>query len=422
MKRRIQDAFPPVDQSFERSMDAAFVRIRKEGHRRYGALPRRAILVFAVLGILLLTTTVGFATGLIQSVFFRMQEDGFAGMHTTDYEALSSMNSVNSSRQTVDFSEELSAVFSLEQSYYNGEQLILGWSYAGPEDVEFYEKGDERFEEVERVDAGTDIESIFGKETVNAIYEKIVKDQWAGLFWYDVWMGDGVWLAGIQSQETGWDGSVTQHENTRLYPAAERIWYRLGEEGRYYECETPLPDAARNQQTLRILCKVYLQPRWVCFEGEVGNVAEYAGMGDVMAQEICFDIPLSGKYEEKIFECEAEFPGHTALVSVHTTPIYARLEVINYMPDEWKEAWEKHEGYYMPPMNLEEDCCFTYEVWVKKGEEMQLVCDQLDLIDSIERHDGQFVITDGTTEIVLRPVYANTGACADEDVVISIAE
>ena len=58
MKRKWKDAFPPVDESFERSMDCAFEVIRKEKIMRNRTAIRRTILIAAVLVVM--TTAITF--------------------------------------------------------------------------------------------------------------------------------------------------------------------------------------------------------------------------------------------------------------------------------------------------------------------------------------------------------------------------
>lgn len=419
MKRRMKDAFPPVDLSFERSMNLAFDAIRKEKPMRNRKNVRRTALLAAIL--VLLATAVGFATNFFQSTFFRMRMDGFAGNPTADYEKLDGMADSQGSSQTAVFSGATAEV-ALEQSYYNGEQLILGWTFKGPDTVEFYEKGDPRFAEVHSTGdvEEIDIQQRFSAETVDAIYNKVVQDHWAGVFWYEVWLDDGVWIPDAASRETGWDGSEMEADDTRLYSAVERTWNRIGAGQRYYECETPLPQIARNQQTLRILCRVYMCPTWLCYEGEIGNVRASVGYGETEMREVFFDVPLSGKYEEKSSAVDAEFPNHSAAISIRTTSIYAQIDIAASIPEAWKQAWAKHEGGYAPPMNLDADCAFNYEVWARCGEETKQVLDMLDEIDGIENFTGRFVLPNGATELILRPVYANTGTHAGEEIVLPI--
>ena len=429
MKKEWKNAFPPVDESFKRSMDRAFVAIRKERNMRYRTTIRRTVLIAAVLVVM--TTAIGFATGLFQSAFSRMKIDGFAGYPTTDYDKLDTLADSDASRQRVTFSDGVNADFSLEQSYYNGEQLVLGWTYKGPETVEFFEKGDKRFSEVHPIERetivdghvqieydGINVEEHFSPEVTSKIYDCVVEKHWAGLFWYDVWMSDGVWLPGVPSHETFWDGTPIDEENTRLYSAAERNWNKVGAGQRYYECETPLPEEAQDQQSLRIMCKVYMRPTWMCFDGEIGNVKSFIGYGETEVHEIFFDIPLTNEYEKKTYQAEAAFPNHAAIVTINVTPIYAQIDVANHIPEAWRQAWADYEGYYVPPLNLEEDCAFNYEVWTECDGQTERVLDLLEDINGIEEFSEQFVIPDGASAIILRPIYANTGVHYDEELKI----
>ena len=62
MNRRINDAFPPVDASFERRMERAFQAIREENDMRKFKKAHRIAAIAAIL--ILMTTAIGFATGL----------------------------------------------------------------------------------------------------------------------------------------------------------------------------------------------------------------------------------------------------------------------------------------------------------------------------------------------------------------------
>ena len=430
MNRRMNDAFPPVDTSFERRMERAFQVIREENDMRKFKNARRIAVIAAIL--ILTTTAIGFATGLFQSAFSRMQTEGYAGSPQTDYEKLDGMANRQASSQTIQFSGT-SAELTLEQSYYNGEQLAIGWMLKSGGAIEFFEKDDPRFAQAhptqwtETIDGveqicveNIDAEQRFSPETLGAIRDRIEDAHWAGVFWYDVWMGDGVWIPDAPSHETGWDGSTIESDVTRLQPAADRRWEQVGASQRYFECETPLPAAARDQQTLQIECNVYMRPTWLCYEGEIGNLQTYIGYGEKETRTVRFEIPRDGDYQETTYRQTAVFPNHTADISIWTTPIYAQISIENHIPEAWRQAWAKHDGYYVPPLNLDADCAFNYEIWVRRDGEMYLALDLLDDPGGIERLRGQFVIPDDASEIILRPVYANTGAHADEDVVLEV--
>ena len=430
MNRRINDAFPPVDASFERRMERAFQAIREENDMRKFKKAHRIAAIAAIL--ILMTTAIGFATGLFQSAFSRMQTEGYAGSPQTDYEKLDGMANRQASSQTIQFSGA-PAELTLEQSYYNGEQLAIGWMLKSDGAVEFFEKDDPRFAQAhptqwtETIDGveqicveNIDAEQRFSPETLDAIRDWIADGHWAGIFWYDVWMGDGIWIPDAPSQETGWDGSAIESDVTRLQPATDRRWERVGASQRYFECETPLPAAARDQQTLQIECSVYMRPTWLCYEGEIGNLQTYIGYGETETRTVRFEIPRGGDYQERTYQQTVVFPNHTADISIRTTPIYTQISIENHIPEVWQQAWAKHDGYYVPPLNLDADCAFNYEIWVRRDGEMYMALDLLNDPDGIERLSGQFVIPDGASEIILRPIYANTGTHADEDVVLEV--
>ena len=429
---QLQNAFPPVEERFERSMQRAFKRLREEENMKHRISTRRIVLLAAA--FVLLIAAAGLAAGVIRSAFSRMTCDGYAGDPQTDYEELDRLAQLVPSEQTVSFSGNVSAEFSLEQSYYNGEQLVLGLRYRGPETVEFFERGDPRFAEVHpaeetfEVDGYTtyqseviDLERHFSGEVVQEVYDRVINENWAGMFWYELWLGDGVYIPDVSSTQQFWDGSTSEIEHTRLSPHEDRDWNVIGSGQRYIEFETPLPDAARNQESLELMCKLYLRPTWFIYEGEPGNVECYIGYGETEVRELRFELFRNDEYAEESIQAEAEFPNHKASVIVKTTPIYVQVELENHLPEKWMQAWTEHAGYYVPPLNLDADLAFNYEVYADCGGAGFIeVLGGLENVDGVCRLTGRFILPKGTKAIILRPVYANSGAHPEEDVRIDL--
>lgn len=431
-KMNLCDAFPPVDERFERSIEHALTSIRgqRKNVRRAGRL-YRAILVAAMLVILL--AAAAFASSIIRSASTRMISEGLAGDPITDYEKVGELARIDSNEQSVVFDSGSQARVSLEQAYYNGEQLILGLGYAGSDMVEFYERGDTRFQEVHPREIRTtvdgkasiqlediDLERHFQPDIVAALFERLDEAGWAGLFWQEVWLGDGIYIPNLPSEEQFWDGTRTSLPHTRLWAVTDRDWNVVGAGQRYIEIQSPLPAAIRNQEVLRIMIEVYSRSTWCYCEGTAEAKEIYIGYGDTEVREVEFEIPLNGAYSEKTYRAEMEFPNHTASVSMVATPVYAQMDITNHMPTSWIEAWAEHEGKYVLPLNLREDVAFDYRILIERDGIAKPVSVVLDGGGEIENLTGRFVIPDGATAIVIRPVYANSGEHPDEDVRIEL--
>lgn len=107
------------------------------------AEPRGATLLLVAL------TATGFATGTLQSIFTGIGGRWSEPPSASDYAHLDAAAIQDVFEQILNFDSGARAALRLEQSYYNGEQLALGWSLQ-PEGnfAWFYDTGDARYADV----------------------------------------------------------------------------------------------------------------------------------------------------------------------------------------------------------------------------------------------------------------------------------
>ena len=122
---RLADAYSAPDPRFRTATLRALNQIRARNVRRGTSIPLRAALIAAAL--LLALTAIGFASGTFQSIFTYMTHAWTDGP-TTDYAHLEETATRDVFRQSLNFANGARATVTLEQSYYNGEQLAMGWS------------------------------------------------------------------------------------------------------------------------------------------------------------------------------------------------------------------------------------------------------------------------------------------------------
>ncbi|MBQ9952048.1 MAG: hypothetical protein IJO98_07910, partial [Clostridia bacterium] len=195
-------------------------------------------------------------------------------------------------------------------------------------------------------------------------------------------------------------------------PEMDCRWNENGVELLYEEYETPLPEAARDQDRLKIGRKVSAQMCWLIVEGD----QVYMGQKAAERAELVFEIRRSEAYSEKAYHSNAEFESFSAKFDLNLTPIKAEFSVKNQVSDEWKTIWGGYEGYLHVPLNLEDDVIFDYEIWVD-GSRIHFEESSYEGVKGIE---GWFLLPENAQQVAFRPVYANSGAHSDEDVIIKL--
>jgi len=395
-----------ADPAFRQKLEGRIEEMQKK--RKQGWMPRTAIVVLAAMVAL---TTVGFASGAFRSIFSGMT-GLFENGPTADYAHMETAANTNVFAQTVTFESGVTAQVSLEQSYYNGRQLATGWSLAVDDaKVEFLDKGDERAAASEENVVAIDLEDKLGAEKAAEFLRRVEEEGWAGAVWYECYLGDSTYLADF-AKVVGDDGLEHASDEALFLPETDADWQEGGMILCYDEFETPLPVAAQDKERLNIGRKVFCRQCWLIVDGD----KVYTGMDSAEYIELSFEIERSEGYEETIYEIEAQFPNHSAKISLTRTPIRAEFIVDNQISDEWKAIWDEYDGYLHAPLNLEQDVVFDYEIWVD-GE---MVSCQTDRFRGAEGMSGWFVLPSDAKNVVFRPVYANSGVNSEDTAVIEL--
>lgn len=395
------------DPAFRRRLEERMENMR--GRNRKSVAFRTAIVVLAAM---LALTAVGFATGAFQSVFGRMKEF-YAKSPSSDYEHMEQMANSSAEMQTVRFESDVEAKVGIAQSYYNGKQLALGWVYATDGTKgDFFDRADAPSNLGEDMADMVNIPDLIGVSNFEQFQTKLDADGWAGFEWFSCYPGDHVYLADAQ-KTIGADGYEHVSDDALFYPETSASW---NEEGGlnvvYEEFETPLPGAAQDQDPLTIARKMYCQRCWVIADGD----KVYTGREPAERIELTFGIVRSEDYAQTEYAAEAQFRNHTATIQLTRTPIRAEFSVKNVVSDEWKEIWSAYGGYLHAPLNLAEDLIFDYEILVDGKK----VIFDTDSFEGVEGMNGWFLLPTDAKQVAFRPVYANTGANAAEDVVIDL--
>lgn len=271
---------------------------------------------------------------------------------------------------------------------------------------------DKRVAAAEENVLSVDLEEKLGAENAAEFERRFAADGWVGAAWYECYLGDQTYLAGFE-KVVGDDGLEHAPDEALLIPETDCDWRQEGVMLSYDEFETPLPEAVQDKESLTIARKVFCQMCWLIADGD----KVYTGRGDAEHIELTFEIARSEDYVEMVYVNDAQFPKHTAAIELTCTPIRAEFTVTNQVSDEWKAIWDGYGGYLHAPLNLAKDVIFDYEILVD-GE--QVYCDET-TFKGVEGKSGFFLLPTDAKQVTFRPVYANTAAHTDEDVVIDLA-
>ena len=403
---------------------------RRLEERLYHKRRARPVRIAAVLAAMLLAlAAVGAAAGMFDSLFGRMEREGFAGTPGTDYAELEQRSDRTTQTQTAQFAGGERAELSLEQSYYNGEQLMLGWSCRGLDAPRFLEAGAPELSEMKPTSGTSEdgdyivavnIESQLDAQTLAEFQRRFKENGWAAVEWTDAYMGDGVWLEGVPSEEqNAWTGETGRFEDTRIGMTRRRDWEEEGVLRAYEEAETPLPDAARSSESLNLKRMVYVQKRWYMVDAD----GEYFGEGDAQSETLRFTVRRNDEYQGQSFSVHAKRADYSVDFELTATPLGARLKVRQQSCAQWREVYADYDGKLRWPLNLSEDLVFDYEIWADDGENQTLLCEELPLDRCeglLEDGEGALALPDNAQRLIFRPIRANSGPDASEDVVLEL--
>lgn len=399
------DAIVP-DRRFRRQLEERISEMNK-GRKKVG----RPVCAAIVLAVMLMLTAAGLATGVFHSIFSRMQEE-----ETMDYAHMDAVSEKDLYSKKIRFDCGAEAEVRLEQSYYNGMQLALGWAVGDVVSrAEIIEGNDARAAQIERTEVYLDLSARVGEEMAKAFYERRNNEGWAGIAWYDVYLSDQVYLAGAPLDE-GDDGRMHVAGSALFYPETTRTWEENGLRLSYEDYETPLPEDAQERQSVGIARKISAMPMWY-IENEDGA---FIGYGEAERIEISFEVPRSEDFQERTHTAERTYDCYSAEVTLSETPIKAELAVENKVCEEWEQIWDGYSGYLNVPLGLSEDVVFDYEVWTDDGSGPVKAQHHNDKYSGVHGLSGWFSMPEGTKRVIFRPVYANTGTNEQNDIIIEL--
>lgn len=376
--------------------------------RRHGKRKIPAAVVVALIALLILATGAMAASGALTTIFQQ-----FLTRRSLNYARLDQSAAENVLVETLAFANGGKAVVRLEQSYYNGEQLALGWSLrSDPQELHFLER--------DMLPAGCAATPASGFpswvcDEARAEFDRLYSENgWACVSYLQCYM-DSELYAFDESQPVP---APEDADDFNLLGWTARSSTSWDEDGADYFIETltrePLPDALRNRETLSLTHYVY----GVCYYYYRDETGLYHMTGPKQCIPVTATVRKTDTYESRELHFSAEFPHHTAEITLTLSPIQAKIVIENAVDPRWMDVYNTcGANGFTPPLNLEEDIIWDYRI-LADGKPLAGTFTSF----GVTGKETAFMLPAGVDSIIIRPVYANTGEHPDEDVVLSLTE
>lgn len=359
-------------------------------------MKRKISLSLAVaLAALAVMVGVAFATGVAQSIIQGMKIL-YDGEDESKYEAIDEI--AQSPMSTRALPEVEDGRLMLHQSYYDGEQIILSYSLTGNNRADFgFGPGHEKFSELQPTDGlMIDFERELTPEDYQTMQSKLASEGRVGFIVKDMYVGDHLRLA---------DGTDLPERNDIQI-----------EHGYYYaQLAQPLPEAARNVESLDIAFRVK-QSTTYYYRDQTG---EYYLFEPVRNDDIVFTVPRSteeiawydGGYSDSVYEAQAE---------VKVSPINVWVKIAMTVPEIWDLDWNSIDELRAQGID------YLYDYQLVADGEVYPIHLQEDWTDSTEAsthvtYQGECAVAlEDVKNLSLRPVYALRGEAEEEEISLII--
>ena len=392
-----------MSKRFREAVDREFIdmRVRPELLRRilnqtverevvFIMKKRTAIITIALITIMLLTG-VGFATGVVQSIISNMK-GMIENEDAAKYEALETLAANPAHTQSL--SQISGARFTLSQSYYDGEQIILGYSLDGLSPSADFNFGptSEHFDDMENTTQGNTVLMLnladeLTEDEYNQFTTMLAQNGSAGVIYYNTYIGDHLYLA---------DGTELPGNNQTEV-----------DNGVYLEVMRPLPDEAKDKPALEIAINV---KRTKCFYYQ-DAMGSYYLFERPKEERVMFSIPRS---TDEIQWCSGSFASdsYSTAAILMMSPINVWVDISMITTSEWETVDElRQKGI---------DMIYAYDLVVNGVSHETLLLDRCE-DENLRAFEGECTFdVSNCEELRLRPLYSIQGEVPEEDIVFGL--
>lgn len=394
-KERYTQAFDRVQASqalIERTKREVYAMANQKQKRQ----ARFSVALIAAIILTVALASVALASGWLGSVFSTMS-GRYPNGDRSDYQALETLAERNGKAESFTFSDGSSVTLQLNETYFDGEQLIAGFTLQSNASAQMLAQDSETFQRMQAYQPET--RPLNDEETLRTLLPGTLYDAFMAEFTregracaevWSLYMGDGVSVNGRYLSPEMDDGGV----------------FEDGTQWRYIEFERPLPEEIRTQNELTLSARVYGQ-RETVYMDENGLKVDYG----VEAREH-FDAEWVVRRTEadiRSYHASASGSDYTSEIELSVSPVNARLTIETKVSEAWQAAeYDEYGG--------RDGIDFLY-MWEIYADSAKLDAD----IETASRYGEAATFSIGGAEtITLCPVYVISGEHPDEDVVIHL--
>ena len=323
-KERYTQAFDRVQASqalIERTKREVYAMANQKQKRR----ARFSVALIAAIILTVALASVALASGWFGSVFSTMS-GRYPNGDRSDYQALETLAERNGKAESFTFSDGSSVTLQLNETYFDGEQLIAGFTLQSNASSQMLAQDSETFQRMQAYQPET--RPLNDEETLRTLLPGTLYDAFMAEFTregracaevWSLYMGDGVSVNGRYLSPEMDDGGV----------------FEDGTQWRYIEFERPLPEEIRTQNELTLSARVYGQ-RETVYMDENGLKVDYG----VEAREH-FDAEWVVRRTEadiRSYHASASGSDYTSEIELSVSPVNARLTIETKVSEAWQAA------------------------------------------------------------------------------------
>lgn len=394
-KERYTQAFDRVQASqalIERTKREVYTMANQKQKRR----ARFSVALIAAIILTVALASVALASGWFGSVFSNMS-GRYPNGDRSDYQTLETLAERNGKAESFTFSDGSSVTLQLNETYFDGEQLIAGFTLQSNASAQMLAQDSEAFQRMQTYQP--EVLPLNDEETLRTLLPGTLYDTFMAEFTkegracaevWSLYMGDGVSVNGGYLSPEMDDGGV----------------FEDGTQWRYIEFERPLPEEIRTQNELTLSARVYGQ-RTLVYMDENGLKVDYG----VEAREH-FDAEWSIHRTEadiRSYHASASGSDYASEIELTVSPVNARLTIETKVSASWESAeldeYGGRDGI---------DFLWMWEIYAD-GTRLDSA------VETASRYGETATFPVGSAEVItLRPVYVISGEHPDEDVVIRL--
>ncbi len=395
LKERYSKAFDRVNAS-QTLIERTKREVNEMANQKQMRRARFSVALIAAIVLTMALAGVALASGWFGSVF-SAKSGRYDYSERTDYQTLESLADRNGETRRFTFSDGSAFTLQLSESYFDGEQLIAGFTMQANAAGRMVERNSEDFQYMQAYQpeaaplARDDVpQRLLPGALYDAFMAEYEKEGSACAVVFDMYMGDGVSVNGEYLSPDDDDSGV----------------FEDGTQWRYIEFERPLPEEIRSQNELTIKSNIYGQ-RTLLYLDENG----FKMQSDVKNREVFEGTWTVRRTEANIRQYHASASGsdYASEIELTVSPVNARLTIETKVSEKWESAeldvYGGRDGI---------DFIWMWEIYAD-GAKLDSA------VETASRYGETATFPVGSAEtITLRPVYVISGEHPDEEVVIHL--